>query len=284
MGFFQKRKIKKMKKKEDVEGLTQIVSKNDDTEARVLAAQALKKIGKKGINALSNSLKNTIKFGKTNDAIEAMIMMQGHVDHLERNSYYDLSMFLVSERIIPLRDLSVPIKLQYVQNLDEIIKEKDWQLIWFALLTLIELGDRREETLEKLIENSKKYIKLMDQKLTETKGGDYMLIANRVNFLIEQTIRALSYFRNSSKSREHLLKALDGEFLMGSYIHLNQDNPYLHVDKEDTICALGAVGDPNLKDRLEYIANRGNKDVQKTASTAIELYGKATYDEIKEKS
>ena len=273
--------IKKMKKKKDIEGLTQIVSKNDDPKARILAAQALKEIGdEKGIEALSNILINTIKFGEDKDTIEAMIIIQGR----KPESLLKFT-FSSDERIEALKNITGPIKLHYVQDaLDEVIKEKkqNRSTIWFALLTLIELGDRREETLKTLIQNSKVTTKSVDFFLNSDSDTVYRyVIANQINCLIEQTIRALSYFKDNPLSIELLIKALDSEFLHGSYVHPNYSHPYLHVKEEDSICALGAIGNPIQRERLEYMENRGSESIRKVAKVALELYGRATYDEIK---
>ncbi len=270
-----------MKKKRDIKGLAQLVSKNDNPKVRVSAAQILKDMGdKEAIEALTNVLLTTIRFGEEKDQIEAMIVIQGRVPtSLMKYTFLE-------DRTEALKKAHGPLELHHVQDpLDEVIKEKKHSFIsqWFALLTLVELGDRREEVLKNLISFSTLYTKATDSTLKTNSKLSMYLIANQVNCLIEETVRALTSFRGNAIARDTIIKIQDGELFHGSYVHPSYSHPYLYVRQEDSICALGAIGDPSERGRLEYIANRGSKSIRKAAKVALELYGKATYDEIKAK-
>lgn len=274
--------IKKMKKNRDLEGLTRLIG-DEKPKVRVNAAQALKDIGDmEAIKALTDALFNTIKFRKNNDQIEAMIIMQGRVPA----SYVEKT-FTTQEQIDALKNVHGPLPLNFVQGpMEEMIRDKKISFIngWFGLLTLVELGDHREELLEKLITLSIDSIVVMDRTLiSDSDNMINFILANGVNCLIEETIRALASFKDNSTATKTIIMILDGELFRGSYVHRYSSYPYLHAEQKHLIYALSAIGDPSERERIEYLANRGDKSIRKTAKAALRLYGKATYDEIKAK-
>jgi len=305
--------IKKMKEKGDVKGLIQLivhkdakirieatkaltelksidalaqeVSKNDNPSIRVGAAQILKGIeDTEAIEGLTNALLSAIRLGNSDDQVEAMIVIQGRVPtSLVKTSF-------LPDRQEALENVRGSLELHRFQSLlDEVVREgKSYFSKWFALVTLVELGDCREEVLKTLISYSASNTKAVDELLEERAGQrDFALYleANTVNCLIEETVRALASLGDNAIARDAVIKILEGEFLCGSYVHPGKNYSYLHPrHQENAICALGAIGDPSTRERLEYLANRGSEAIRRDAKVALELYGKATYDKIKNKA
>lgn len=90
-----------------------------------------------------------------------------------------------------------------------------------------------------------------------------------------ETLRALSYFKGNSTASEAIINALQGRFLTGGY----KDEDHLPV--REALYALGALGDPNSRDVLEYWANYAQDETAKTyAKKVLKYFGKASYDEI----
>jgi hypothetical protein len=243
----------------NIGALAQAVSKSDKREVRVTAAQALKNIGDKdAMEALMKCLSTTIRLGDSDDQIEAMEVMWGCRPK--------------------------PVELHQVQGLlDELIKEgKHPHSKWFALLTLVELGDRRDEVLQELIKHSVSYTKACDERLKQRDGqNDFALyiVAGKTNDLIEKTMRALATFKGNITATNTVMKILDGEVLVGSYHFDNRSERFLHPRYYDNaLCALGALGDLSTRERLEYMASRGR--FREYTTLVLENFGKATYDEI----
>ena len=153
-------------------------------------------------------------------------------------------------------------------------------------MTLVELGDRRDEVLKELVEHSSSYTKEYDRRLEEapeTTEEDVVasiVLASRTNHWIEETMRALAAFRGSAAATQMVIRVLEGHLLRGPSSH-----SYLHRSyKENAICALGALGDPVAYQRLEYLAARGTGSVRRCAEVALANIGQATYDELKAKA
>ena len=266
----------------NIDALAQAFLKSDKPEVRYTSAQALKNIGgKDAIEALMRQLSSIMRLGNSHDQIEAMIVMQGRFPpgFVEEQ--------LVAEHHEISQNVQEPIELHWVQGLlDELIEEdKDPHSRWFALLTLVELGDRRDEVLQELIKHSVSYTKACDERLEERAGRrDFALymVANETNRLIEETMRALAAFKSNATATQIVIEILEGDLLRGSYVHGNRSSRYLHPKhKENAICALGALGGPVALERLEYLASRETGAVRTWAGVALANLGKATYDEIK---
>ncbi len=281
----------KMRKKRDIEGLTHLLV-DSIPKNRINAAQALKDIGdSEAISALTEALFNTIRFGKGNDPIEAMIIMQGRIPA-------SFMRFAFSQkRIDALEKVRGPLELNLVLGpIEKMINEKKLNLIdkLFSLLTLVELGDRREVLLDELIASTTECIRVIDRKLNAIPfsseiGSDFqihMFFAGQINRLIEETIRALASFKDNLKVRDVVSKILDDELFRGSYVypHGIRTGPYIYAKQEHSIYALGAIGSPSERERIKYMANRGSESISRAAKAALELYGKAFYDEIKAKA
>ena len=277
--------LKSIGSKDAIDTLARAFLKSDRQGVRFTTAQALRSIGSKdAMEALVQQLASIIRLGDHDDQVEAMIVMQGRFAPAFVGKQFIAEHHLISQ------DVQESIELHWVQGLlDELIKEdKDPHTEWFALLTLVELGDRRGEVLEGLVRRSVSYTKACDQRLKERAGQhDFALyvVANRTNDLIEETMRALAAFRGNARATQIVIGVMEGDFLRGSYFHSANSGRYLHRRyEENAICALGALGDPVAYERLEYLAARGTDSVRRCAEVALANIGQATYDEIKAKA
>lgn len=222
-------------------------------------------------------LSATMRLGDSDDQIEAMLVMQGRFPPAFVGKAF------LSEQQETSKNVQKPIELHQVQGLlDELIKEgKHAHSKWFALLTLVELGDRRVEVLQELIKHSVSYTKAYEERLERAGQNDFPLyiVANETSHLIDETMRALAAFKGNIIATETVIKVLDGDLLRGSCHHRNSSTPFLHPQRErNAIGALGALGDPTTRERLEYLASHGTGN--ECAAIALAEFGKATYDEI----
>ncbi len=263
--------------------LADAVLKSNKPEVRISAAQILKDIGDNdSVAALVNAFTTMMRFGDWEDQVEMMMVISGRI------STSFAKMAFMTDRQEALNNIRGPaMELRHFQGLlDKVIAEgKDPFSKWFALLTLIELGDRRDEILQTLTSFSTSYTNKVDSALEAKRGqSDFSLyvVANETNCLIRETMRALAFFKGNATAAEIVIKILDGDLLCGSYIHESYSHPYLHPGRqENAICALGALGDSTTRERLEYLAARGNSIERKCAAVALACFGKANYDEIK---
>jgi len=89
----------------------------------------------------------------------------------------------------------------------------------------------------------------------------------------EETIRALSYFTGNAGVRDALIDALQTRRFVGCQ---RISSLWRHA-----IYALSAFGDHSTREYLEYWAIHGDEHDRKRAQVALELFGKATFDEVK---
>ena len=273
--------LKSIGTRDAIDRLAQVFLKSDRQGVRLASAEALKSIGsKEAMEALIQQLASMIRLGDPNDQIEAMIVMQGrfHPDCVEEQFIAELHK--ISQNV------QESIELHWVQGLlDEVIEAGKHPVSkWVALLTLVELGDRRDEVLKELVKHSSSYTKACDRRIeaepeTTHDVAASIVLAHRTNHLIEETMRALAAFRGNATATQMVMRVLEGHLLRGicsdSYLHRSYE--------ENAICALGALGDPEAYQRLEYLAARGTGSVRRCAEVALANIGQATYDEIKAK-
>jgi hypothetical protein len=280
--------IKKMKDKGDVEGLGKLLndskmrteavkalielgsierlsealsSKNAGT--RIQVAEALKDISNPvATDALNKALVNTLKFGEMEEQIEAITLIQG------RGPEHFLSVVVVGDTERALKGVTKKLSLDTFRDalLSVVQQRKEGASVWYALIALVELGDRSNEVLNGLVEFSHAYINALETKIDEP-GGSALIAWVIGTEVREETLRALSYFRSSSKALDAIVKAYEGSFL---------SSPRISGRQEHAVYALAALGDPSSKERLEYLVSHG-----KAPNVVIELFGKAPYDEIK---
>jgi hypothetical protein len=143
------------------------------------------------------------------------------------------------------------------------ILRDEWIVVWYAHLALIELGDRDNEFLHAFIKATDMYL----EEFTQFKGEEAIFAPMFGLALHEEALRALSYFRGDKIAVDTAVKAYEGKLLR---------IPGTTGKSRYAIYALVALDDPSAKKFLEYLINRGE-----VPKIALELYGKATYDEIK---
>ncbi len=281
--------IRKMKEKEDIEGLIKEI-RNKKPRVRIEAVKALGELKNiegliealytgtkdvtitsaellkdindpKAIDNLNKKLISFLKYGDLEEQIEAISLIQGRypvwfmISCLENWGEIE-EVFKKVKKKMNLEPFREPL-------IGVVKQERYYPCMWYSLIGLIELGDRSNRVLNLLIDISQKWFqKLQDQRSLITFGAS--------TSLPEETLRALSYFRNNKSVTELTINALNDKFLGASKIN--------------AIYALGALGDPSEMERLEYIAKYDTESNKKAARIALDLYGKATYDEIKLKA
>jgi regulator of replication initiation timing len=139
---------------------------------------------------------------------------------------------------------------------------------WYILIALVELGDRSDIVAQLLIETAEGIMTWckesdMDSSLT----GAFLEIA-----VSEETVRALSHFTGNSKAKQALIDALHARIFVGRQ---EVGSPYKYA-----MYALSALGDPSTREHLEYWTTYGDVDIRRAARLALELFGKATFDEV----
>jgi hypothetical protein len=247
--------------------------KNDILGVRIKAAEALIEIGNsEGMNYATDFFVKMLKYGRFEEKIEAIARICGHGNPLF------LALTISNEwlaKSLEKRKEKIPLEMVRAQLLSETSKEGTNPLVrWYALIALVELGDRSEEVIDELIEFSDKFVTFCEREASEY-GFSPLTIAFLPESIKEETLRALSYFKGNSKAIKAVVSASEGSFLAGS----SKGEP--SIDDKRIIYTMGALGDISLRERLEYVATYGKGDAQNAAKIALELFGKATYDEIK---
>jgi HEAT repeat protein len=295
--------IKKMKEKGDIQSLTKELTNKNPT-IRVEAAEALKSIDDpKAVAVVTKYISDLLRFGERDDQIEAILLIQARAPEHFLPINVDPKRVQKKLSLEPFRDA-----------LFEVIKRhKSAVSVWYALIALIELGDRSHKVLNGLIEFTKTWLANLDTEGIE--GAPTWALAKSIN---EETLRALSYFKGNQTAVNAVIDALEGK-LFGSYVSedetskailriIDKDLKYAEdrvkqgdeaaktvlevfhrstfneVKIKSAIYALGALGDQSTRERLEYLASRGSESIRKSVKVALEFFGKATYDEIKAKA
>lgn len=155
---------------------------------------------------------------------------------------------------------------------------------WCALTALVELGDRADSVLEQLIQTSEVLRQRTGSAAAETRdavieaGEDFAqdftvftVVALGDSEIAWEALRAISKFVGNSKAAGAATRALDG-------LWLNQP------PRRPAIYALGAIADPSTRPILERIANDKNDRFVVDARLSLDLFGKAGFDQIREKA
>lgn len=248
--------------------------KNNDPKVRVEAGEALKELGDpEALENLTKVLLNILKYGKNEDKVEAIALICGHGTY----KFLVPALSCDDKRAKALEKVQKRIPVELVRDalIAEVANEVDNPLVrWYALLALVELGDRSSEILNVLVSSSENLMNELDEPGEESGLGFWRsLLALSIR---EETLRALSYFRDNPIARDAVIDALEGRFLAGR----SKGELWLHHE----FYALGALADPTTRERLEYWAAYKDDDVRKRARMALEFFGTSTYDEIKEKA
>jgi hypothetical protein len=247
-----------------IERLTKELNSNNPV-VRVWIAKAIKEVNDPdATNALCNTLINELEFGEIEEQIVSITLIQG------RAPEHFLSFALSNDDKLEhaLKEPGKRLNLDTFRDalLGVVQPHRSGAIIWYALIALAELGDRSQEVLSGLIEYSHAYINMLEIEI-DGPGVSALIMWILGEEVHEETLRALSCFRGNNKALDAIIKAYEGDFLSSPRISGRQDY---------AIYALTALGDPSSKERLEYLISHG-----KAPNEAIELFGKATYDEIK---
>ena len=241
---------------------------SSDPEVRIEVAETLKDIGDPStLEVLNKAIINTLKFGKTEEQVEVITLIQGRAPEEFLEQFLFGVFHADSKRVQALKKIKRKMNLEIFRDaLLEVVEQGKLGVAWYALVALVELGDRRKKILHKLIEVGNLFLEELDQMRQE--GPDEAIISFVWGMAVhEETLRALSYFRGDKIAVDTAVKAYKGELLR---------IPGITGKSRYAIYALIALGDPSTKEFLEHLVSGG-----RVPRIALELYGKATYDEIK---
>lgn len=257
--------IEKMKETRDVDGLWS-ATRSDSLQTRVKATEALIEIeDARGLQLISQRYSDVFKFGDNADKVEVMIMMQGRYLRMDTlvawvvplvGSTGDrpleiMALEKVRFRTKPKLELARPILLEAATNSTE-----NPLIRLLAGATLAELGDRSDEL-----------IQLMFSLLEEVEELNF--------WTIREILRALSHFSNNCEATDFLIRVQKGEvFRRESSEGIRQAALY----------GLGAIGSDLAREYLEYLTTSSSRVHKKEAQVALELFGKASYDEVRRKA
>jgi hypothetical protein len=288
--------IEKMKEKRDVNGLVRALSdakvrseaikalvelkcveelikalNSDNAEVRIEVAETLKEIGDPYVlEVLNEHLTNTLefygskhhlRFNEIKQLIEVIIIIQGRAPE-------NLLNLLFQDDPLRIKALKKVKKKMDLENFKKpliifIVECDNWLARWYATLALFELGDRDNEFLHAFIKASEEYLEY----LTQSKG-EAAVYAPMFGLVIhEETLRTLSHFKGDKVAIDAAVKAYEGKLLR---------IPGYTGRSKYAIYALVALGDHSTQKLLEDLVAKGV-----VPKIALDLYGKATYDEIK---
>jgi hypothetical protein len=242
---------------QDVDGLLQALE-SGEIVIRLQSAEYLKASGPQGISQLVRSLLRDLQLGNTSRKLEAMLVIQGRVPIVGVPGLFGLA----SEGVQGMRQQGkIPMDKVH-EALQSATQDSNLMVGWFAIVTLIELGARDTELPGVLATSAKQYIDaLKDTAYNESE-------------VAEETIRALHYFFSTDASvGEMLASSLSGSLFSGDW-HLRK------AQQCAAVCAFAADGSLGSRERLEYLANRGDGELKEYARLALGLLGKASYDQI----
>lgn len=241
--------IKKLKESGDIDALIPLL-KSDNLQRRVEAFDALAEMGDQRANeVLVKEFTDIFRFGEAKDKVLAITIMRGDTGPTYSGVHVwgvgDFSKVKLTRKL-PL-NLVGPILLSLATSQGETPAMR-----WYAVVALLELGDRSNEVM---------------QLLTDT----FNEMPKKNIDVLEAQVRALSYIEGSSTLVDWFIQVQKGEVWRGG----------LDVGwRSAAIYALAATGDPLAREHLEYLASHGDQFFRTRAQAALKLFGKATYDEI----
>jgi HEAT repeat protein len=249
-----------MKAKGDVDGLVRLM-KGDNPQTRVEATEALAELGhQRATGLLIKELTDILRFGDDADKVEAIILMKGSTsarpavsmsldlpfDRLQRLAKYEKTKFRRGMDLHLVRPILYGLATNSVESP---------AIRWYSVVALAELGDKSDDLMQLLMDT-------------------FNSISNMNIYVIEETVRALSFLTGNPHCVPLLIRIQKGELFRGG----------LDVGwRSAAIYALGASGNASAREYLEYLASHGDDFYRKRARIALELFGKATYDEIEAK-
>jgi hypothetical protein len=260
-----------------VEALSQALA-NDNLGVRLEAAEIMKNIGGEALTLLCKHLVSELKLGKTEHQMEALIKMQGRVPHGSFvMSFFSPDAWSIFEKIRFSGKLPLDLLLNAFGGVDDpagvlmrsLGKESELIVGWFGFVTLAELGARNRPVPRMLVYYAEEYLTWSG----ETGAGASLAGAPAESSVRRETVRALSYFVDDDFALESIIKVSRRNLLSSGYQKPKLNPRY-------AICALGALGRPEAKQHLEFFATRGEEDERAAARIALELFGRASFDEI----
>jgi len=269
--------VKALSELKCIEGLVKALE-NDMPGVRLAAVEALKETGDyEGMTYASDILIQMLKYGTDEDKIEALTRICGRSNSLFLTCWLGPTIADVLKNVVKSK---LPLELVREALLVETAGEKVHPVVrWYALIALVELGERSQGVLDELIKISDELVTFYDRK--PDPDEDSFAIAGRT-FLAysikDETLRAISCFKGNPTATYAIIEALEGNFLAGR----SKGEP--SFDDKRILSALGALGDPATRERLGYLASYGDVEAKRLAKVALEYFGRATYDEIKAKA
>jgi len=252
--------VRKMKEKEDIEGLANAV-RNNNPATRVEAFEAL--IGctdPRALEVVLKELHDTFRSGDEAAKAEAITIMRACPTRASLAAMTH-SLDLADDRFKRMWKYekvkcSKKLKLDLARPvlMDASMNPKENPFIrWYGVTALAELGDRREEIIQLLL--------------------DTLNAMPKVNlWIIEESVRVLSCFRGKSGVIDLLIKIQKGEALKA----------VLEVGpRSAAIYALASTGEASAREYLEYLATHGDDFYKRRARMALRLFGEVTFDEMK---
>ena len=267
--------VEALKDLRNVEGLSKAL-KNDMPGVCFAACEALKEIGDpEGLSLAAQFLIRMLKYGSNEDKIEAITRICGHINTLFLTCW--LGSNSIPEILKGVIKSKLPLELVKDSLLLETSDENVHPVVrWYALIALVELGDRSSDILIELIELGDKLVTFYDREPEPDEEGFSLVMRTLFAISIrDETLRALSHFKDNPIATSAVLSALEGQILAG------RSKGEQRFEDKHILSALSALGDPSTRERLEYLATYGNTEVRRLARIALDLFGKATYDEIK---
>jgi len=239
--------LKKMAEMKNFDGLAEIL-KTGKFKNRVKVMETLMEmndpIAKETIKKVFTYL---FEYGDKFDKIEAITIMQGHFPNNASSIIFSFEDTNISDNRWKVLQ-KIP-KIKFKKKMDLYIAKpillklaKDSSendaLRWYAIIALIEIGERNNDTLQLLLDLYPKVVNM---------------------FNAQTNIRTFSYFHNPEVI-DFFIKILKGE---------------MDYNSSDAICALAATGEPRAKEYLEFYGS--NKAIDKIsrnyAKNALKLFG-----------
>ena len=248
----------------DIEGLLQVLREAvTGEEAREVIFEVIAEtIDQQVLVFLISRLLEDLKYGEPEDKLMALLILQ--------NAFLEKRLPKIpSEVLEQTRSILAKIVSEW--------ESTDLRVAFNALCTLIGM-EATPEYLQPLIQISSALIDLLGPIIEKVPGqgiGLYLAVH-------DQTLRALSSFKNNDAAMAALEAIYEERLLAPPKVgdDVFQQMLAYSADKRKlrTLCALAALGHPNFRERMEYLVSRG-----KAPRVLVDLYGQATYDDLKSK-
>lgn len=224
--------------------------------------------------SVTTEIAKKLKYGSADDKLEAITLARRKVDELFLTCCFDQEtankIKIRVRKVEPFSDS----ELKEIKSalLELLASGKDVLACWYAAVTLVDIDHLSDSLMEALWTAGNQLMTWLAQKgEKEPSSLTYAAVALPV---IEDTIRALSSFKDFPAAGEKIKECLEGKALLGR----QERQEYL---RQNALYAFGAIGNEEYRDIIEYWAEYGKGDEKKAAKAALELWGKGSYDDIK---